>query len=72
MWLDGLPFVPQQETAPANSTFVLPKNSNPETEKSAEDDERNQLDNNVECDLFTDDDSDNEVSFSAFCDVAVG
>lgn len=71
MWLDGVPVVPQQETVLANSTFVLPNNNRPETEKNADEEQRHELDNDVQRDLLTDDESANEVSFSAFCNVVL-
>lgn len=63
MWLDGVPVVCYQETGPANRTFVLPQNSKPETENSVEEEQRHPLDTNIQSDLFTEDDSTNEVSF---------
>jgi len=66
MWLDDVPVVCQQETVPANSTFVLVKNSKPETENNVEEEQRHPLDNDVQCDLFTDDDSTDEVSIFSF------
>jgi len=65
MWL-GSAFVSfQRETVQANYKFALLKYNMSETKKNPEE-QRHQLDNNDQCESFTDDESIKEVSFFTF------